>query len=106
MREELKKKALLGVVGVLSLGAGSYWFFGRESGSGAASFDTGRVQRRAAAAPAEPTLRRNPSSPDIRPDSKPITRPQRQEPTIDPVQRKPKQRDDRIEPRKKPVRAS
>lgn len=47
MREEHRQKVLLSVVGLLSLGMGSYWFFGK-SDHAPATLD-GVVQRHAAA---------------------------------------------------------
>jgi hypothetical protein len=46
MNEQAKQKILLGVLAILILGAGSFWFLGRESSSSSNDYSPGPARRR------------------------------------------------------------
>jgi hypothetical protein len=81
MHAENKHKVLVSIVGLLSLGAGSVWFFGGSAERSAAEFNTGSVRRAAPRPAADNRPGRGPRVTEERARPKPFGRKIR---TIDP----------------------
>ncbi len=106
MRHEIRQKAMVGLVAAVSLGAGSYYFLGRDSGDfDPASFTSAGVERRAAATPVSLEPKRKVQSPKPEPEARPIERQERDETPDDPGRRD-RKRQDRHEKKKPLDRAS
>jgi hypothetical protein len=103
MREGIRQKAMLALVGVLSLGAGSYWFFGRGSERIPVSSDP--AQRKVALPREDAREGDRPPKPRVDPPSATIRRTPEPEKNVDPG-RKVRRPERGKEERKKPVKAA
>ena len=100
---EKRQKLMLVVVAVLALGAGSYWYLGRDSGGGkSAKPIDGVVERKQRAAPKEdPSARRKTEAkPATRQEPATVERKEREAPEDNTVDRK-KRREDKTKEKKK-----
>ncbi len=105
MDAQKRQKVMLAAVAVLALGAGSYWYLGRETGgSKAAIVSDGPVVRREKKAPTDqPTKRKKDAAKTAtREDPVTVERRERAEPEETTVERK-KKRADKSKEKKKTV---
>ncbi len=102
MDAQKRQKLLLVVVAVLALGAGSYWFIGRDSDSGkTAAMVEGPVARKERAAVQDNKSRRNKETKTaVREEPAVVERKEREAPDDNTVKRKEK-REDKTKEKKK-----
>ena len=99
-----RQKMMLAVVAVLALGAGSYWYLGRDSGGNkSAVIEEGPVQRKAKVASEEPkSMRKKDPKKEIRDEPTTVERKEREAPDETTVERK-KKREDKAKEKKKVI---
>lgn len=104
MDAQKRQKVMLVAVSVLALGAGSYWYLGRDSGgSKAVVVNEGPVVRREKKAPTEATSKRKKDAKTAtRAEPVTVERRERAAPEETTVERK-KKREDRTKEKKKTV---
>jgi len=99
-----RQKVMLAAVAVVALGAGSYWFLGRDSGGGnTANVNEGPVVRKAKVAKEEPTTKRKKDTKAVtRAEPTTVERKERAAPEEASVERK-KKREEKSKEKKKVV---
>ena len=104
MDAQKRQKVMLAVVAVLALGAGSYWFLGRDSGGNkAAAIEEGPVQRKAKVASDEPvSKRKKDTKKEVRDEPTTVERKEREAPEETTVERK-KKREEKTKEKKKVI---
>lgn len=104
MDAQKRQKLILAGVAVVALGAGSYWYLGRDSGvSKSASVSEGSVVRKERAAKEGPTSKRKTEAKTVtRVEATAVERKERAAPEETTVERK-KKREDKTKEKKKVV---
>jgi hypothetical protein len=98
-----RQKVILAVVAVLALGAGSYWYLGRDTGGNkAAAITEGPVTRKAKVVSEEPTKRKKEARAVVRDEPVTVERKEREAPEETTVERK-KKREDKTKEKKKTI---
>jgi len=99
-----RQKVMLAAVAVLALGAGSYWYLGRDSGGNkTVAIEEGTVKRKVVEAGKEPESRRKKETKaETRAEPPTIERREREAPEATTVERR-KAREDRAKEKKKVV---
>ena len=98
-----RQKVMLAAVAVLALGAGSYWFLGRDSGgSQSAALSDGPIVRKEKAATDAPKSirKKDPKAATSREEPKTVERKEREAPEETTVERK-KKREEKTKEKKK-----
>jgi len=98
-----RQKVMLAAVAVLALGAGSYWFLGRDTGGNkSAAIEEGPVQRKAKVVSDEPTKKKKDAKAVVRDEPVTVERKEREAPEETTVERK-KKREDKTKAKTKTV---
>ena len=104
MDAQKRQKVILAVVAVVALGAGSYWFLGRDSGGdNTVGVSEGTVQRKEKKVQEETTSKRKKDTKAVtREESKTVERKERAAPEENTAERK-KKREDKTKEKKKTI---